>query len=115
MFSDKLWFISTGPSLQKLKENVLDMLCGIPEGVNIAKFVSTYKRHYGQQLVLAKYGLVGFQDLITALGDEVCVERIGDRNVIKIATGVHHLQNPSSCQGRTGHAPHAHSHSGTII
>ncbi|XP_062381766.1 uncharacterized protein wu:fj29h11 isoform X2 [Sardina pilchardus] len=84
-----------GPSLHKLKENVLDMLCEIPEGVNIAKFLSTYKHHYGQQLILSNYGLLGFQDLITALGDQVRVERIGDRNVIRIAAGVgHHQQNP---------------------
>ncbi|XP_076154340.1 uncharacterized protein LOC143137890 isoform X4 [Alosa pseudoharengus] len=83
-----------GPSLQKLKENVLDMLCEIPEGVNIAKFLSTYKRHYGRQLVLSNYGLAGFQDLITALGDQVCVERIEDRNVIRIAGVDHHQQNP---------------------
>ncbi|XP_048088539.1 uncharacterized protein wu:fj29h11 isoform X4 [Alosa alosa] len=83
-----------GPSLQKLKENVLDMLCEIPEGVNIAKFLSTYKRHYGRQLVLSNYGLAGFQDLITALGDQVCVERIEDRNVIRIAGVDHQQQNP---------------------
>lgn len=76
------------------------MLHGFPEGVNVAKFLSTYKRHYGRQLVLSKYGLAGFQDLITALGDEVTVERIEDQNVIRIATGVDHQQNSSFDQGK---------------
>lgn len=86
------------------------MLHGFPEGMNIAKFLSTYKRHYGQQLVLSNYGLAGFQDLISALGDEVSVERTEDQNVVRIATRVDHQQHLSFDQGKMKNVTRHHEY-----
>lgn len=75
------------------------MLGHTPEGVELSELCSRYRDLYGHQLVLSRYGLRGFEQLLVLLGDRVHVERIRDKNVLKSTSDG---QPGGFCDGREG-------------
>ncbi|KAJ8413728.1 hypothetical protein AAFF_G00082350 [Aldrovandia affinis] len=72
--------------LQQLQGEVLYLLRSTPGGVELPKLRSRYKDLYGRQLTLSDYGLGGLQELLMVLGNQVCVERLNNKNVVKEAS-----------------------------
>ncbi|KAM9410935.1 uncharacterized protein ACWYII_025836 isoform 8-T9 [Salvelinus alpinus] len=78
--------ISKAVCLNRLRREVLLMLSAIPGGVEVPKLCACYKQMYGRQLTLGEYGLAGLQELFTALGDQVCVERQDKMNLVRLSS-----------------------------
>ncbi|KAL1263883.1 hypothetical protein QQF64_004238, partial [Cirrhinus molitorella] len=77
------------PSLQTLKEEVVNLIQSFPEGIEVSRLIFMYRRVYGKRFgPLSSYGLEGLQELFEELGDQVLVERIYNKNVIKAANPV---------------------------
>ncbi|KAG7491801.1 hypothetical protein MATL_G00007700 [Megalops atlanticus] len=72
--------------LQQLRGEVLDMLHHSPEGVELPKLRKRYRQMYGRKLTLSDYGLKGLMELRLTLGDQVCVERLNNKNVVRAAS-----------------------------
>ncbi|KAG9350267.1 hypothetical protein JZ751_026621 [Albula glossodonta] len=71
--------------LQQLRAEVLHMLHCAPGGVELSKLRSKYKDMYGCKLTLSDYGLGGLQELLVVLGDQVFIDRLNKKNVVKEA------------------------------
>ncbi|XP_050980031.1 uncharacterized protein wu:fj29h11 isoform X2 [Labeo rohita] len=77
------------PSLQTLKEEVVNLIHSFPEGIEVSRLIFMYRRVYGKRFgPLSSYGLEGLQELFEELGDQVSVERIYNKNMIKSANPV---------------------------
>ncbi|XP_051958401.1 uncharacterized protein wu:fj29h11 isoform X1 [Xyrauchen texanus] len=71
-------------SLQTLKEEVVSLIQTFPEGVEVSRLTYMYRRVYGKRFgPLSSYGLAGLQELFEELGDQLRVERIYNKNMIK--------------------------------
>uniref|UniRef100_A0A672LXB6 Uncharacterized LOC107595630 n=1 Tax=Sinocyclocheilus grahami TaxID=75366 RepID=A0A672LXB6_SINGR len=83
------------PSLQTLKEEVVNVIQSFPEGIEVSRLIFMYRRVYGKRFgPLSSFGLEGLQELFEELGDQVRVERIYNKNIIKSVNPV-----PSSRHG----------------
>ncbi|XP_067286203.1 uncharacterized protein wu:fj29h11 isoform X3 [Pseudorasbora parva] len=84
----------SGPSLQALNEEVVNLIQTVPEGIEVSRLTFMYRRVYGKRFgPLTDYGLSGLQDLFEQLGDRVCVERTNNKNMIRAMNPVHRGQD----------------------
>ncbi|XP_065109604.1 uncharacterized protein [Paramisgurnus dabryanus] len=82
-------------SLEVLKQEVVSLIQSFPEGVEVSKLTNVYRRVYGKRFgPLTNYGLAGIQGLLDDLGDQLCVERIYNKNMIKSLVQVNKLPFP---------------------
>ncbi|XP_035259283.1 protein NO VEIN isoform X1 [Anguilla anguilla] len=72
--------------LQQLQVEILYLLRCTPGGVELPKLCSKYRKLYGRKLTLSHYGLGGLQELLVLLGDQVCMEHVNNKNVLKEAS-----------------------------
>uniref|UniRef100_A0A673I198 Uncharacterized LOC107720215 n=1 Tax=Sinocyclocheilus rhinocerous TaxID=307959 RepID=A0A673I198_9TELE len=78
------------PSLQTLKEEVVNLIQSFPEGIEVSGLIFMYRRVYGKRFgPLSSFGLEGLQELFEELSDQVRVERIHNKNIIKSVNPVH--------------------------
>uniref|UniRef100_A0A8C2JT10 Wu:fj29h11 n=1 Tax=Cyprinus carpio TaxID=7962 RepID=A0A8C2JT10_CYPCA len=84
------------PSLQTLKEEVVNLIQSFPDGIEVSRLIFMYRRVYGKRFgPLSSYGLEGLQELFDELSDQVRVERIYNKNIIRSVNPVHRtLQLP---------------------
>ncbi|KAJ8246365.1 hypothetical protein GJAV_G00266920 [Gymnothorax javanicus] len=92
-----------GAVLQQLKGEVLWLLRSSPGGVELSKLRRKYREHYGRKLTLPHYGLRSMHDLLQLLGDQVCLELVNNKNVLKEASSGNRVQDlTDSSPGRSG-------------
>ncbi len=74
----------------------MNLIQSFPDGIVVSRLIFMYKRIYGKRFgPLNSYGLEGLQELFEEISDQVRVERIYDKNIIKSIKPVHRtLQLP---------------------
>ncbi|XP_041077227.1 protein NO VEIN-like isoform X2 [Polyodon spathula] len=69
--------------LPQLREELNIMFQYFPDGIELSKIRNSYKTMFNRKLKLSEYGFASLKDLLLLLGDTVCVERQGEKNIVK--------------------------------
>lgn len=92
--------------LQKLRGELLGMLASAPGGMEVTKLGSHYQHLYGRKLILAEYGLRRNQELLTVLGDSVCMEMLDRKKVLRLMSYKGQRVPDHTQQGAVGEEGH---------
>ncbi|XP_056326181.1 uncharacterized protein wu:fj29h11 isoform X1 [Danio aesculapii] len=75
---------AAGGSLEVLKDEVVQLIESFPNGVEVSRLTIMYRRVYGKRFgPLSSYSLSGLQELLDQIRDQVYVERIYNKNLIR--------------------------------
>ncbi|RXM31499.1 hypothetical protein EOD39_1724 [Acipenser ruthenus] len=84
-----------GDQLPRLREELTVLFLCFPDGIELSKIRKSYKTMFHRKLTLSEYGFACLKDLLLLLGDTVCVERQGEKNIVKTVRSTATLPRPA--------------------